>query len=150
MVAMPDNSQIMRFTDQTARAVLKDEPGPFLLLFESRSDPSMLKMLHVLETTIQQYRSELTGGICMVEDCGELCRRLRVEGVPTMVCIFRNSVVGRIVGVRTEKELARRVEQWSRKMNHHLSGFHPIGPSMEPNGPFGDPDSCGPLHRLRE
>jgi len=114
---MAEGNSIFWLTDNTFPSSVKEKNRAVLILFESRYPAAGRKMLNVIKSVLPRFQPEIVGGVCIIEEAPMLCRRFNVLGVPTVVAISGDSVLGESIGLRTEDELVHLIEMW-------LSGQH--------------------------
>lgn len=127
---MSQRIAVQRFSDRRFSECFERSDKPFVLLFESRYDANAGKMILALQSVLERYGSEITGGICMVEDSPKLSWRFDIRGVPTVIAGQGDTVLGESLGLQTEENLNLLIDKWLSEVEDE-DGFGEENQSIE-------------------
>ena len=106
---------LARLNDRSLESIVRETKRPFVVLFESRYEPNLSKMVDALTSVLERRNGDLRAGICLVEDAPEKSRDLNITGVPTVVGLEQGEIIGRSIGLRSAEELFFLVNTWFPK-----------------------------------
>ncbi|MFH1739765.1 MAG: hypothetical protein ABIH23_12205 [bacterium] len=112
---MFESSALVRLTDKNASDLIGNAEAPYIILFESRYDSHIAKMIEAFRATLESLGPGVLAFVCMVEDAPELSQRFEVFGVPTTVLGLWDSVLGVSLGMKTADQLRSLVENWLQR-----------------------------------
>lgn len=98
-------SYLARLNDKNLLHVFEKTGRPFVLVFESRNDPNLSRMVNRLYGILERLGDSISAGICMVEDAPVESKRLGIRGVPTVLAIAQGKVIGERIGLLSQDEL---------------------------------------------
>ncbi|MFH1743169.1 MAG: thioredoxin family protein [bacterium] len=107
---MFDGSVLARLTDKNAEDLIGAAETSFIILFESRYDYRIAKMIEAFQSILRRFESGIAGFVCMVEDAPDLSKRFNVYRVPTTIAGKRGAVLGVSSGIETADQLKSLVE----------------------------------------
>ena len=119
---------LRRLTDRNSPRFFEDESQPYVLLFESRYDTNVGKMIDALGSALKRFQFDIASAICVIEEAPALSKQFDVTGVPTLVAGLGDTVLGKSLGTRSTDDLASLIGEWfsvGRKPNGDAADGRP-------------------------